>query len=336
MLKKVFLGLLVIILLLGIGSLFISNIHHIERSTYINASPKVIFNELNTLSSWEKWNTWLQMDTTMKISYNNIKSGVGSEILWSSANQNVGNGTMTITKSEPDKTVETELNFNGKGKGINGFKLEPAGDSTKLTTYFTSDMGWNPVFKYLSLMSKKAMIEMTDNGLKSIKDYIEQMMLSATPDTKIDLVEMKESVPYLAVHAIASADKINGIFKSANKLLKEEISKQKLEVSKSISPFAIYYKAANDTFEFDVCMPTNVAGKSSDGILSSNLRAGRYIMSRYFGRYEDTMATHLAIQQYAKDNKLAIDGPPVEVYVTDPAVEKDDSKWETDIYYPIQ
>ncbi|KXK46459.1 MAG: polyketide cyclase/dehydrase [Bacteroidetes bacterium OLB10] len=217
MLKKVFLGLLVIILLLGIGSLFISNIHHIERSTYINASPKVIFNELNNLSSWEKWNTWLQMDTTMKISYNNIKSGVGSEILWSSANQNVGNGTMTITKSEPDKTVETELNFNGKGKGINGFKLEPAGDSTKLTTYFTSDMGWNPVFKYLSLMSKKAMIEMTDNGLKSIKDYIEQMMLSATPDTKIDLVEMKESVPYLAVHAIASADKISGIFESANK-----------------------------------------------------------------------------------------------------------------------
>lgn len=185
-------------------------------------------------------------------------------------------------------------------------------------------------------MSKKAMIEMTDNGLKSIKDYIEQMMLSATPDTKIDLVEMKESVPYLAVHAIASADKISGIFESANKLLKEEISKQKLEVSKSISPFAIYYKAANDTFEFDVCMPTNVAGKSSDGILSSNLRAGRYIMSRYFGRYEDTMATHLAIQQYAKDNKLAIDGPPVEVYVTDPAVEKDVSKWETDIYYPIQ
>lgn len=55
------------------------------------------------------------------------------------------------------------------------------------------------------------MIEMTDNGLKSIKDYIEQMMLSATPDTKIDLVEMKESVPYLAVHAIASADKISGI-----------------------------------------------------------------------------------------------------------------------------
>lgn len=54
----------------------------------------------------------------MKISYNNIKSGVGSEILWSSANQNVGNGTMTITKSEPDKTVETELNFNGKEKEL--------------------------------------------------------------------------------------------------------------------------------------------------------------------------------------------------------------------------
>lgn len=128
----------------------------------------------------------------MKISYNEIKSGLGSELLWTSSNQNVGNGTMTITKSEPDNLVETELNFNGKGKGINGFRLEPAGDSSKLTTYFTSDMGWNPVFKYLSLMSKKAMIEMTDNGLKSIKDYIEQMTLSATPETKIDHVGNKE------------------------------------------------------------------------------------------------------------------------------------------------
>lgn len=336
MLKKVFLGVLTLILLLGIGSLFISNIHHIERSTYINASPKVIFRELNTLKQWEKWNTWLKLDTTMKISYNDIPSGTGARLQWTSANQNVGNGTLTITKSIPEQLVEVELNFDGKGKGLNGFKIEPAGDSTKLTTYFTSEMGWNPVLKYFSLMTKNAVIEMTDNGLKSIKDYIEQMMLSATPESTIDLVEIKESVPYLSVHAIAAKPSISKEIEQCYSQIQEEIKKQNLEVSKSIAPFAIYYKAENDTFEFDACIATSSAGKSNSKFISSELKSGRYIMSRYFGPYENTTTTHLAIKAYAQDNNLTVSGPPIEVYVTDPTVEKNTSKWETDIYYPIQ
>lgn len=335
MIKKLFLGLFALVLLFGIGSLFISNTYHIETTVYIHASPKVVFEQINTLSNWEKWNQWLRMDTTMKVTYNDIKSGVGAKYQWTSANQNVGNGSLTITKSVPAKMVETELNFDGRGNGINGFKLEPSGDSTKLTSYFTSDMGWNPVYKYLSVLSKKAMVEMADKGLLSIKQYIEQMMLSATPENSIDLVEIKEAVPYLSINAKVPKEMIGKELERCYGMLQEEIKKQNLQVSKSIAPFAIYYKAENNMFEFDACIATDRPGKNSKEISASELKSGRYIMSRYFGRYEDTQATHQAIQAYAQTNHLTIIGAPAEVYVTDPTVEKDPSKWETDIYYPI-
>jgi effector-binding domain-containing protein len=37
-----------------------------------------------------------------------------------------------------------------------------------------------------------------------------------------------------------------------------------------------------------------------------------------------------------KNSITTVIGAPWEVYVTDPMVEKDTAKWQTDIYYPVQ
>jgi AraC family transcriptional regulator len=44
----------------------------------------------------------------------------------------------------------------------------------------------------------------------------------------------------------------------------------------------------------------------------------------------------MAIDAYLNKNKLNIAGAPWEVYVTDPGVEPDSSKWYTQVIYPIQ
>jgi len=56
----------------------------------------------------------------------------------------------------------------------------------------------------------------------------------------------------------------------------------------------------------------------------------------YKGDYNNLMALHLELDQYLQHKGLTMNGAPMEVYVTDPMVEKDTAKWITEIYYPIK
>jgi effector-binding domain-containing protein len=53
------------------------------------------------------------------------------------------------------------------------------------------------------------------------------------------------------------------------------------------------------------------------------------------GDYNNLKSTHDQVNQYIQFKKLQIVGAPWEVYVTDPTVEKDTTKWVTEVYYPV-
>jgi effector-binding domain-containing protein len=54
------------------------------------------------------------------------------------------------------------------------------------------------------------------------------------------------------------------------------------------------------------------------------------------GSYDNLGNTYEQIGKYLEFKKLEMNGPALEIYVTDPEVEKDTSKWITEIYYPIK
>jgi effector-binding domain-containing protein len=335
MLKKLLIAIAVLIVLLSIGSLFISNKYHIQRDIYIKAPASVVFDQINNLKNWNKWNTWLKMDPEMKITYNQIESGVGAQYQWTSKNKNVGNGSMTIVKSVTDKLVETELLFEGEGNAVNGFSIEPLKDSVKLSTYFDSDIGWNPFYKYMMLMFKGMMVDMTDNGLKAIKELSESLPAKQPSTYNIEQTDITTAIPYLAVRSKTGMENISQELGKSYAMIMEEIKKQKLEMSKTYAPFAIYYQWENNQFEFDAGIALDKPGKSSGNITTGEFKPGKYLMLRYFGDYAGTEKAHKALQEYAKVNNLTISGAPAEFYITDPMMEKDTAKWETDIYYPI-
>jgi len=98
---------------------------------------------------------------------------------------------------------------------------------------------------------------------------------------------------------------------------------------------AIDYKWENNRFEYDACMPLNTAGKSDGNIVAAEVKTGKYLMTQYFGNYDNSNKAHEALVKYAKDNSIKISDAPLEFYITDPSTEKDTAKWQTDIYYLI-
>ena len=64
--------------------------------------------------------------------------------------------------------------------------------------------------------------------------------------------------------------------------------------------------------------------------------SGPHAFASHLGPYDTLQETHAAIRNWCADKGLKMSGPCWEAYPTDPGQESDSSKWQTDVYYPVQ
>lgn len=138
MLKKVLIGLIgVVVVFLGVTSMQPSEFQ-VTRSSTINAAPAKVFNLVNDFHQWSTWSPWDKMDPTMKKTYEGPATGAGATYAWV-GNGQVGEGKMTITKSETPALVEIQLEFLKPMKATNftRFTFKPEGQGTLVTWTMT-------------------------------------------------------------------------------------------------------------------------------------------------------------------------------------------------------
>ena len=110
MLKKIGIGLVVVIVILAAVIATRPDMFRVERSAHINAPAEVVFANVNSLEKWRAWSPWEKKDPDMKRTYSGDTTGVGSEYAWS-GNDDVGEGRMTITASKPAERIDIKLEF---------------------------------------------------------------------------------------------------------------------------------------------------------------------------------------------------------------------------------
>lgn len=141
-LKRTAIVLVVILLVYLISASFLPGRIHVERTTAVKADPALIFGQINDLKNWKTWSYWDRIDPAMKSTYSGPASGAGMKHSWESANDSVGKGSLTITKSEPNTFVETELYFDGMGTSLGGWKLQEKQDYVEVSTYMDIDVAF--------------------------------------------------------------------------------------------------------------------------------------------------------------------------------------------------
>jgi hypothetical protein len=171
--KKILLIILSIPILLLLVSLFLPSKYRVERATVINAKPAAIFARINTPNQWPEWTAWtVAKYPDMKITFSGPESGVGATYAWEGKSS--GQGTLKLTRSEPDKLVGYDLEFDhGKYLSKGDFVLEPSGDSVKVTWSNEGDLGWNPVSRYFGLLMDKMMGPDFEEGLRNLRKKAE-------------------------------------------------------------------------------------------------------------------------------------------------------------------
>jgi hypothetical protein len=106
----------------------------IVRSATIAAPAAVVFSQVNDFHNWQAWSPWAKLDPAAKNSYEGPAARTGAIFKWSGNNQ-VGEGTMTLTDSQPNDLIKIKLDFVRPFVNTNAveFTFKPQGDSTLVT-----------------------------------------------------------------------------------------------------------------------------------------------------------------------------------------------------------
>lgn len=131
MLKKAFVALTAIFVVLAVFIAMQPADFRVERSIAISAPAAVVFVQVNDFHNWDAWSPWLKLDPDAKNSYEGPSSGTGAVFKWS-GNGNVGEGSMTIMESQPEERIDIKLEFVRPFAGVNTaeFRFKPDGDQT--------------------------------------------------------------------------------------------------------------------------------------------------------------------------------------------------------------
>lgn len=134
MLKTILIVVAVLILLFLVIVAIQPSDFRITRSINIATPVDVVFAQVNDLHKMDTWSPWLELDPSVKKTYEGPSSGEGAVFAWAGNNQ-VGEGRLTITESRPYDLVRIRLDFIKPFATTNTaeFTFEPEGDQTAVT-----------------------------------------------------------------------------------------------------------------------------------------------------------------------------------------------------------
>ena len=169
--KKILIGLAVLmVVFVAVGFLLPSSVL-VSRSTVMAATPDKIFPYMNDLKKFQSWSPWAGVDPTMKLTFSGPEKGKGQKVSWDS--EKMGKGSQTISDAEENRRVTTVLDFGQMGMANAIFKLEPEGSGTKVTWDFTTELGNNPLGRWMGLMMDNWVGSDFAKGLAKLKKIVE-------------------------------------------------------------------------------------------------------------------------------------------------------------------
>ena len=174
MLKKLLIAVAVIIVVFLIIVALQPGEFRVTRSANVTAPQAAVFDQVNDLHKFEKWNPWGKIDPAMKVSYEGAATGVGSVYKWAGNNE-VGEGRMTITESRPSDLVRIKLEFLKPfaSTADTEFTFKPQGNQTAVTWSMSGKNNFIAKAMCLFMSMDKMIGSQFEKGLADMKAIVE-------------------------------------------------------------------------------------------------------------------------------------------------------------------
>lgn len=175
LIRKIALGLLLLIVGLVVLIAMQPSEFHVSRSAVMAASPEAVFEQVNNFQNWQAWSPWAKLDPNAKNTFEGPSSGEGAVFRWS-GNSNVGEGSTTIVESRPGELVRIKLEFVRPMPGVSDvlFTFKPVGDQTEVTWSMSGENSFLGKAMGLLIDCEKMCGDEFNKGLASIKAIVER------------------------------------------------------------------------------------------------------------------------------------------------------------------
>jgi len=134
MIKKILIGLVIVIVIFVVFVALQPSHYRVERSATMNAPAPVVFAQVNDFHKWNAWSPWAKLDPGMKQTFEGAPAGTGAVYKWA-GNSEVGEGQMTIKESHASDLIKIKLDFLKPFAATSDtvFTFTPEGNQTKVT-----------------------------------------------------------------------------------------------------------------------------------------------------------------------------------------------------------
>lgn len=331
-LKIVIIILVVLLAIILVPPLFMSSELYLEETKVLTAPTEVVWEQVNCLENWEKWDIWHQ-DESLVGYYEGPACGKDAKNIWDMKNSDEG-GSQIIVESMEYQFIKTFLDFREMGSAESEFMFEQVENGTKLTWNFRSDSPY-PIMRWMNTFMIGPMITKAyKDGLNNLEILTKDM--KPTPKYTTSEIALKDvkSTYAMAYRTKCTMEEVGEAMGPAFGAIMQVVGTNGAQVIGS--PFSIWYEWENEIMEFDNAIPINKKIKGTDDVLPIKTYGGKVAYVSHMGEYSTTNYSWGILETYLKENNLEMNGAPYEVYITDPQTEPDPSKWITELYWPIK
>lgn len=337
------LALVTIVVILGLIG---PDTYRYERSVTIAAPPSAVYGHVNSLAAMDKWSPWNALDPNMKKTYEGTDGTVGAISRWE-GNDDVGKGEQRIDSLVPDRLVRNHVKFIEPWASESDalVELQPEGEGTKVTWAMVGNNDF--MSKVMGkFMDMDAMLGKDfESGLAMLKEQVEtaeaarqaELAAKTSGGYVIETVDRPELVFIGKRNKQVKWNDIGAFYATHLPAAGAALGAAKLEMAGYPSGVMWAWNEKDQTADMMAALPVKGdANTKVEGFETHVIPASKMLKVEYYGDYNKNMPAHEAIDAYIKEKGLTHYGNVIEEYVTDPMVEKDTTKWLTNIYYMVK
>jgi len=300
-LKRLVLIIFGLVVLTFLISLFIPSTCKIEKSININAKSELLFKQIETPEKINVWSVWQDK-------------------------------TIEVRELVPNQSVVLSTNF-GYDDTKEVLLITELDNEVQLTWAIELNFGFNPITKMSGLFIDEEVNDILQQELEKLKGHVEN--LPQINSSKVEKRLISENMWYLSIRDTIDQMQMNNIhgklYSEINTYMDDN------NINSDLPPIVTYHFWSDTLVDIEAGIQIKDSVQTNDARIKLNkLPIGSVVSATHYGSYERLPETYFSINEWMRKNQVEILGPPWEIYITDPGLESNPEKWETQINFPIK
>jgi hypothetical protein len=269
-----------------------------SQSMIIEASPAVVFRQVNDLNNWKNWSPFSLDDSRMSLEFSGSRIGEGARLNWTSKDQ--GSGGLKIIKSEPYALIQSDLDFGNYGDATDEWVFVETDEGVKVSwSLKLSDLSY-PFGRYFGFFLDGLMNPLQEKGLNKLK------LISEKADKPLEITQTeKKAILGVGIQdTIQFADRKDFIVQNQQKL--EEYFSS-LRYQPAGDAFLLLKPVQNGFFFVRFGYPVYDEVRESGLFRQFEIPEQKVIQSEIIWNDSAAEVIHSEMQLYLEENKLKSD-----------------------------